>query len=78
MYPFLFWVEVYNCITEKVEKESGVTFAPSYAKASEKIENAYGDDLESCLLKCLGAYEGDEILTFSTYEEADKIYDKAL
>lgn len=78
MYPFLFWAEYYDCIDQKTRKVSGCTFAPSYAEAMQKVEASYGDDLETCLLKCLGAYEGEEILVFATYEEADKIYDSEL
>lgn len=78
MYPFVFWVEYYDEIDEISKKASGCTFAASYTGAVEKIESCYGDDLESCQVKCLGLYEGDEVLTFATYEEADKIYAEVL
>ncbi len=75
-YPFIFWVEYYNIVNETICRESGCTFAKTYKEAMDEIEKFYGTDLESCLLKCKGDYPDVGLITFSNYDEGEKVFNK--
>ena len=47
MYPFLYTVEYYDEINYKLETIQGITFADNFTEAAERIENYYGEMLES-------------------------------
>lgn len=70
IYPFIYWINVYNEIDECLEKVSGCTFAENFSNAMKNIENYYGDTINDIKLECL---EEGKIIEFSTYEEGEKI-----
>lgn len=73
IYPTLYWVEYWDEFEGgrgEMRKASGCTFAPSFTKAMQHIEDYYGKDLCSVKLEML---EECECLEFVNYEEAERI-----
>lgn len=73
IYPTLYWVEYWDEFEGErgeMRKASGCTFAPSFTKAMQHIEDYYGKDLCSVKLEML---EECECLEFANYEEAEHI-----
>lgn len=73
IYPTLYWVEYWDEFEGErgeMRKASGCTFAPSFTKAMQHIEDYYGKDLCSVKLEML---EECKCLEFVNYEEAERI-----
>lgn len=68
-YPFIYTVETFDPDFDlKVQRESGITFAPTFTKAMAAIEDYYGDAL--CAVVSMEAQEASDILVIPT-EMAD-------
>ena len=51
MYPVLYTAEIWDDITHKMKTVKGITFADNFTEAAERIEDYYGEILNSVTIE---------------------------